>query len=97
MEEQEKLNIINNKTTNRTNNWRFKSDAKKFGWGCLYKKNRRCKKFGYGIDKEHRKNDRKFIKFIRHKIFKNIPLTDEEINKSKYYFQLSEELKNYLK
>lgn len=95
MESQEKLDILNKRLESRSKNWRYRSDIKKFGWG-LPPKNRNCKKFGYFQDKISRKDDRKFIKLIKHKMFKHIPLTESEIDKSSCYSQIYADVQLYL-
>lgn len=56
---------------------RAMKDKKKFGWN-KKPKNHRCKVFGYSLPKEIRKEERKLLKLIKHKILMYIPLTLEE-------------------
>lgn len=56
-------------------------DKRKFGWN-KKPKNSNCKVFGYSLPKEIRKEERKLLKLINHKILMHIPLTSEE---AKYF------------
>lgn len=60
-------------------------DKKRFGWGKI-PKNHACKKFGIGDGKEWRKQRRRRIKNIKHKLLKCIPLTPEEESSEIYYW-----------
>lgn len=76
MKEQEKLDIINRKIANKPSNWKQRSDTKKFGWGSYTRKNRR------------RQKALNFINTIRKKIINQIPLTEEDIKRKRWYNQL---------
>lgn len=77
MEEQEKFDIINRRMASVPDNWVWRSDRRKFGWGSQRKNKRR-------------KNALNFIQNIKRKIIKGLCLTDEEVTKSKWYSQLKE-------
>lgn len=84
MEELEKLNVITKKLCSRPDSWKWATDRKRFGWGMSYTKNRKAKR-GYEIGtKESRRDSRKLIKRIRHKVLFHIPLNEEELSSHAY-------------
>lgn len=71
------------KNVSHPNNWYWKTDSKKFGWG-LQRKNRR------------RKKTLNFIQSVRRKITRELPLTDDEIQYGLWIPQLRELINWYI-
>lgn len=84
MEEQEKFDIINRRIASVSDNWAWKSDRRKFGWGSQ-RKNRR------------RKGALNFVQHIKRKIIKGLSLTNEEVIRSQWYPQLKKLVEWYTK
>lgn len=81
---EEAINILNKRLNSKPSNWKWRKDIKKFGWGQDCSKNHQCKAFGWSNGKEYRRERRKRIAAIRHKMFKHIPLTEEDIDFAKH-------------
>lgn len=84
MEEVEKINIINRKISSRPENWKWRTNGKIFGWGAYSRKNKKSKKGYENGTKESRREGRKLVKLIRHKLLFSIPLNEEELKSNAY-------------
>lgn len=84
MTKQEAIDKINKKVFSRPEEWKWREDSKRFGFGSVPKKPH--SKRGYQNDKEYRKEERKYVRMIRHKVLFHIPIT--EADRENYFYYL---------